>query len=181
MLLIVGLGNPGDEYQQTRHNIGFLLADYLADSYGFSAWKLEKKWHGFIARGSINGEKILLLKPQTFMNSSGRSVQLVASYYQILADRIVVLADDLDQSFSLMKWKNGGGSGGHNGLKSVNESLGTSNFPRLKIGIDNALKSQMKPSDFVLKKFTKEELLKLETVFIQAQSVLLENIRNISV
>lgn len=180
MLLITGLGNPGESYTQTRHNIGFLFVDYLADAYHFSPWKLEKKWQGFIAKGTINGEKIVLLKPQTFMNASGQAVQPLAHYYQIPSAEVMVVVDDLDQDFGFMKWKTHGGSGGHNGLKSITQQLGTDQYPRLKFGINNELKSRISPSDFVLKKFTKDELSELPKIFSQGEKIMLENIRHIN-
>jgi PTH1 family peptidyl-tRNA hydrolase len=179
MLLITGLGNPGEKYAQTRHNIGFLFVDYLSQKHMFSAWKLEKKWQGLVAKGSINGEKVILLKPQTFMNESGQSVQPLTHYYQIPTAESIVITDDLDQDFGAIKWKTQGGSGGHNGLKSITKHLGTNKFPRLKMGINNELKSRMQPGDFVLKKFTKEELSKLSEVFACGEKTLLDNLRHI--
>lgn len=179
MLLIAGLGNPGEQYARTRHNIGFLFVNYLIEKYEFTPWKHEKKWQGIVAKGSINGEKIILLKPQTFMNESGKSVQVLAHYYQLLATEVVVITDDLDQDFGKMKWKSLGGAGGHNGLKSIIQHLGTKKFPRLKMGIDNELKIHMQSGDFVLKNFTKDEHSQLKDVFARGEKTLLENLRHI--
>lgn len=132
MFLIVGLGNPGSEYAETRHNVGFMATDYLAEKYGFSPFRA--KFDGLIADGSIDGEKALLLKPQTYMNLSGNSVIKAASYYKIMPQEIVVIHDDMDLLPGQIKVKRGGGSGGHNGLKSIDAHIG-SDYNRIRIGV----------------------------------------------
>ena len=114
MFLIVGLGNPGAEYAKTRHNVGFMVADAIHDKYGFAPYKA--KFDGLISEGKIDGEKVYLLKPQTYMNLSGNSVVKAAAFYKILPQNIVVIHDDMDLKITQIKAKLGGGAGGHNGL-----------------------------------------------------------------
>ena len=132
MFLIVGLGNPGAEYAATRHNIGFMTADYLHEKYNFSPFK--SKFDGLIAEGKINNEKVLLLKPQTFMNLSGNSVVKAANFYKILPQNVIVIHDDMDLPVGKLKAKIGGGAGGHNGLKSIDAAI-TPNYNRIRIGV----------------------------------------------
>lgn len=130
---IVGLGNPGRKYEATRHNVGFLVADYLAQRIGerFQA----TKWNAEVCRCTIDGCRVFILKPQTFMNLSGRAVAPFCSFYRIPADRLLVVHDDIDMSVGRIKLVTGGGAGGHNGIKSITETLGTPEYLRLKIGI----------------------------------------------
>lgn len=132
MFLIVGLGNPGAEYAGTRHNIGFMTADAIAAHYKFSPFR--SKFEGLIAEGNIDGEKVLVLKPQTYMNLSGNSVVKAAVFYKILPENIIVIHDDMDLRIDQIKAKTGGGSGGHNGLKSIDAAI-TPNYHRIRIGI----------------------------------------------
>lgn len=139
MFLIVGLGNPGAEYAKTRHNVGFMAADVIHDQYGFGAYK--SKFDGLISEGNIAGEKVYLLKPQTFMNLSGNSVVKAANFYKILPQNIIVIHDDMDLKINQIKAKLGGGAGGHNGLKSIDAAI-TPNYNRIRLGIghpDNGL------------------------------------------
>ncbi|BDD87534.1 aminoacyl-tRNA hydrolase [Desulfofustis limnaeus] len=130
---IVGLGNPGRKYEETRHNVGFLVADFLAQRNGerFQA----TKWNAEACRYPIDGCRVFILKPQTFMNLSGRAVVPFCSFYRIPADRLLVVHDDIDMSVGRIKLVSGGGAGGHNGIKSITETLGTPEYLRLKIGI----------------------------------------------
>lgn len=132
MFLIVGLGNPGIEYVATRHNMGFMAVDALAEAYGFGTFK--SKFDGLIADGIIDGERCLLLKPQTFMNLSGNSVVKAASFYKILPEQIIVIHDDMDLQPNQIKAKQGGGAGGHNGLKSIDAHIGA-NYNRIRLGV----------------------------------------------
>ena len=132
--LIVGLGNPGPEYERTRHNAGFRFLDALADKNG-GTFRNEPKFKGEIARARIAGEEVWLLKPLTFMNSSGESVSAVANYYKIKPEEILVVHDEMDLLPGCMRIKQGGGNAGHNGLKSITQQLGTPNFWRLRLGI----------------------------------------------
>lgn len=134
--MIVGLGNPGSEYEQTRHNAGFWFIDELAWQYKASL-KEEKKFFGSVARISISGSDLWLLKPATFMNRSGQAVAALAQFYKIKPEEILVVHDELDIPCGRIKFKLGGGNGGHNGLKDIQARLGTPDFYRLRLGIDH--------------------------------------------
>ena len=131
--LIVGLGNPGSKYELTRHNAGFLALDYFADRHGFSL--VSEKWQGVYCRDHLAGFRILLVKPQTFMNKSGECVARFADFYKIQPANILVVHDDLDLPSGRIKVVAGGGAGGHNGIRSIISHLGTPDFARLKLGI----------------------------------------------
>ncbi len=131
MWLIAGLGNPGREYESTRHNVGFMVVDALARRHKIS---FGSKFKGELGQGSINGESIVLLKPQTFMNLSGQSVQPTMGFYKINLEHVVVVHDDLDLELGQMKLKIGGSPGGHNGIKSIDQHIGP-NYHRIRAGI----------------------------------------------
>ncbi|GJC30723.1 peptidyl-tRNA hydrolase [Acinetobacter sp. KAM398] len=131
--LIVGLGNPGKEYAQTRHNAGFWFVERLADQYGI-ALKVDPKFHGISGRGNIEGQDVRLLLPTTFMNRSGQSVVPFAKFYQIAPEAMLIAHDELDMSPGIIRLKTGGGHGGHNGLRDIVPHTGP-NFHRLRIGI----------------------------------------------
>jgi len=132
MFLVVGLGNPGAEYAATRHNVGFMAADEIHRRYNFAPFRA--KFDGLIAEGTIDGEKVYLLKPQTFMNLSGNSVVKAAHFYKILPQNIVIIHDDMDLPCDKIKAKLGGGSGGHNGIKSIDAAI-SPNYNRVRIGV----------------------------------------------
>lgn len=153
MKLIVGLGNPGKEYENTRHNIGFNVIDLYLKKNNL---KLDKdKFNGKYTKTSIHDEDVILLEPQTFMNLSGDSVRKVMDFYKINIDDILVIQDDLDMEVGKIKLKEKSSSGGHNGIKDIEQKLGTNNFKRLKVGISNDKTRDTK--DYVLGKFSKEE------------------------
>jgi len=131
--LIVGLGNPGKEYAQTRHNAGFWFVEQLADRYGISL-KADPKFHGYSGRGNIEGHDVRLLLPTTFMNRSGQSVVPFAKFYQVAPEAILIAHDELDMNPGIIRLKTGGGHGGHNGLRDIVPHIGA-NFHRLRIGI----------------------------------------------
>ena len=162
MKLIVGLGNPGKEYINTRHNIGFSFIDFYLDKKGINE-KWTKKFDGEYLETYINGEKVLFLKPLTFMNLSGNSVRKIMDYYKIDVSDILIVSDDLDLNVGNFKLKLNGSCGGHNGLRSIEKALGTSNYKRLKIGISNDKDSDTK--DYVLGNFSKEENDTLKELF----------------
>lgn len=149
MRLFVGLGNPGKQYQLNRHNIGFMALDVIVERHKFSGW--EKKFQGLVSSGSLGGEKVLLLKPQTFMNVSGQSVQAAAAFYKILPDDIVVFHDELDLAPGKLRVKKGGGAAGHNGLRSIDEHLGQM-YWRVRLGIGHPGMREM-VSGYVLGNF----------------------------
>lgn len=161
MFLVVGLGNPGAEYEATRHNVGFMAADELHRRYNFSPWR--SKFSGLIAEGQIEGQKVFLLKPQTYMNLSGNSVVQAANFYKILPENIVVIHDDMDLPTDKIKAKIGGGSGGHNGIKSIDANI-TPNYNRVRIGVGHPVnKSEEKVVNHVLSAFSRADKQNIET------------------
>ena len=161
--LIVGLGNPGQEYQKTRHNAGFLFLDYLLDHYS-GAWANESKFNSLMANSFIGGEKVIFLKPQTFMNRSGLSVGAVARYYKFKTDEILVVHDELDFIPGMIKLKKGGGHAGHNGLRDIIANLGANDFYRVRLGIGRPA-SGKSVSDYVLSNMAKGETEQLLSAF----------------
>lgn len=158
--LIVGLGNPGKEYQDTRHNAGFWFVDEVARQQGAS-FKPEKKFHGEVARCGLAGEDCLLLKPQTFMNLSGQSVQSLAAFYKIPVEAILVAHDELDLEAGVVRLKDGGGHGGHNGLRDIINRMGSNRFLRLRIGIGHP-GDKSRVTGHVLNKVTKDDRVDIE-------------------
>lgn len=157
MWLFVGLGNPGDKYKGNRHNVGFMTLDVMADgAFHFPPFKSSSKLSGDITETTENGQKIILLKPQTYMNESGRSVGATARFYKIPPERIIVYHDELDLPPGELRMKKGGGNAGHNGLKSIQAHLGTPDFWRVRIGIGRpAHKGEV--SNYVLNDFAKAD------------------------
>jgi peptidyl-tRNA hydrolase, PTH1 family len=145
--LVVGLGNPGSEYQDTRHNAGFKVVDVLGENLRASYWKDEAGAR--TAQVRFGDEDLVLAKPQTFVNLSGKAIAKLAESYGVALGRIVVVHDDLDLPAGVVRVKRGGGHGGHNGLRSINEQLGTGDYPRVRIGIGRP-PGRMDPADFVL-------------------------------
>lgn len=154
MFLVVGLGNPGTKYENTRHNIGFMAVDAMHRRHNFSVWT--EKFKAEMSKGDVNGTKTILLKPLTFMNLSGESIQQAAHFFKIKPENIIVLHDELDLDPLRVKIKIGGGNGGHNGLKSTQKMMGTPNFKRVRIGIGHP-GDKNKVSGFVLSDFSKKE------------------------
>ncbi len=154
-MLIVGLGNPGSEYKNTRHNVGFMAARQIANRLNL-IWKSSSKFKANIASGNIDNNKIILVQPETFMNLSGTSVSLIKSYYNIPLEDVIVIHDDLDIEIGLMKYKMGGGSAGHNGIKSLDQHIG-SGYHRLRIGISRPEFASM-VSSYVLSDFKEDEI-----------------------
>lgn len=167
--LIVGLGNPGREYEDTRHNAGFWWVDEFARAHQF-VFRSEAKFHGQAARGTMQAHEIFLLKPQTFMNVSGRGVGALAQFYKITPDQILVVHDELDLPPGAAKLKLGGGPGGHNGLKDIIAHLGTRDFWRLRIGIGHP-GDRAEVSNYVLNAPRREEMLLIEQAMQRAQDV----------
>lgn len=160
MKLIVGLGNPGNEYENTRHNIGFQTIDKYANKLGISITK--SKFNGLYAETLIEGEKVILLKPQSFINLSGEVIRKFVDFYKISINDILIINDDLDLVVGTYKIKKKGSSGGHNGLKNIELHLSTQEYKRIKIGISN--NKNMDTKDYVLGKLSKEENKKLDEV-----------------
>jgi PTH1 family peptidyl-tRNA hydrolase len=158
--LIVGLGNPGSEYQWTRHNAGFMVLDKLADVAGISTAR--KKFSGFYGEGNWQGERLLLLRPLTFMNLSGRSVAEALGFHKLSLNNLIVIHDDLDIPFGRVKLKEGGGHAGHNGLRSLLSELGSGDFTRVRIGIGRPSRGDV--VDYVLNRFAAEEFSRLPDI-----------------
>jgi PTH1 family peptidyl-tRNA hydrolase len=153
--LVVGLGNPGREYQNTRHNVGFRCADALVKAHGL-AFDARKKSKAKTADGLIAGKRVLVAKPQTYMNLSGSSVQGLATFYRIPAEHILVIFDDLDLPLGTLRIRQKGGSGGHRGLTDIIQRLGTQDFPRIRFGIGRP-PGKMDPAAYVLRPFDQAE------------------------
>lgn len=169
MKMIVGLGNIGTRYDETRHNTGFMVVDQLARDYHLGAFT-HLKQEAVAVSGIINGEKVMLVKPTTFMNDSGRAVGPLVDYYDIDLDNLVIVNDDLDMPVGKVRLKTHGASGGHNGLKSIISALGTKNFNRVKVGIDHPQHGTV--VSHVLGKFSKEERPKFDQAVEQAEHAL---------
>lgn len=162
MKLIVGLGNPGKEYEGTRHNIGFSFLDYYLNKKNMSlSWK--NKFQGLYCECNINGEKIIFLKPQSYMNLSGTVVEQFLNFFKLQPTDLFVISDDLDLNIGNFKLKDKGSCGGHNGLRNIEECIHTQRYKRLKIGISNDKSRETK--DYVLGKFSQEEQQILQSVF----------------
>jgi PTH1 family peptidyl-tRNA hydrolase len=167
--LIVGLGNPGREYESTRHNAGFWWVDELARAQQLS-FRNEAKFHGLMARGRLHGQEVFLLKPQTFMNVSGRAVGALAQFHKIEPAEILVVHDELDLQPGVARLKLGGGHGGHNGLKDIIAHLGSKDFWRLRIGIGHP-GERAEVVNFVLNDPRREERELIEEAMLQAQNI----------
>lgn len=155
MYIIVGLGNPTKEYQNTRHNIGFDVIDKIADTYSISV--LEKKHKALVGKGIINGQKVILAKPQTYMNLSGESVRELVDYYKVDEEtELIIIYDDISLDVGQLRIRKKGSAGGHNGIKSIIQHLGTETFPRIKMGVGEKPKGY-DLADYVLGHFKKEE------------------------
>jgi len=155
MWLIVGLGNPGAKYNLTRHNVGFLVIDFLAKGLEAGSWTTELKAQ--ISRGKLGSTPLIFAKPQTFMNLSGESVIPLMQYFKIPAEQILVAHDDIDQPFGSLRLQKNRGHGGHNGIRSITEQLGSADYTRLKIGVGRPPHPEMNVADYVLQNFSKDE------------------------
>lgn len=165
MYLIVGLGNPTRKYEKTRHNIGFDVMDALAEKYDIEM--NQKKEKAICGTGYMEGQKVLLAKPQTFMNLSGESVRAAADFYKIPPDHIIVIYDDISLDVGHLRIRTKGSAGGHNGIKNIIAHLGTQEFPRIKIGVGGK-PPRMDLADYVLSRFPAEERKIMETAFRDA-------------
>ena len=175
--IIVGLGNPGREYENTRHNIGCMAVDKIAAEWGIEISRLRFK--SLAGEGKFGGKKIILVKPQTYMNRSGHAVQSFLRFYKTGLENLLVIHDDLDLPFGSIRIRESGGSGGQRGMESIIGQLGSPDFARLRLGIGRP-PGRMNPADYVLKKFRNNEQVDLDLVLSAAckavESLLLENI-----
>ncbi len=178
MKLVVGLGNPGKNYVKTRHNIGFTVLDALhkkLENDGISNWELSKKFNAKVADIKIKDEKIILAKPMTFMNGSGQTVQLIAHYYKIGVENIVIIHDDKDIKLGEMKVQNERSSAGHNGVQSIIDHLNTNNFTRMRIGVASESERKMNnTAKFVLNRFNLLEKNKVKKIINEATNKIIE-------
>lgn len=176
MYLIAGLGNPGKQYEMTRHNIGFHTIDYIADQLKVKVKKL--KYKALYGECEIAGEKVYLVKPQTFMNLSGDSIGEFAEFYKLKPQNIIIINDDISLDTGRIRVRPKGSAGGHNGLKSIIYRLGSDEFPRVKMGVGAPKHEDYDLADFVLGRFTKEEIPVMEKAIIKAAAAVEEIIKN---
>ena len=165
MYIIAGLGNPGREYEGTRHNVGFMTLDALADKYNIDV--REKAFKGLIGKGMIEGNKVILVKPQTYMNLSGECIRQVMDYYKVDPSEFIVIYDDISLVPGGIRIRKKGSAGGHNGIKNIIAHLGTQEFPRIKVGVGDK-PPRMDLADYVLSRFSKEDREKMEQAFKDA-------------
>lgn len=165
MYVIVGLGNPGKDYRDTRHNIGFTTIDLIAKKNNIQVNKI--KFKAVYGEGFIEGEKVILVKPQTYMNNSGISVKEIFSYFEFPIENLIVIVDDIDIDFASIRIKKKGSAGTHNGLKSIIYHLKRDDFPRLKIGVGKKHPNQ-DLANFVLSRFSKDEIVDMEQATVNA-------------
>ena len=154
--IVAGLGNPGDKYDKTRHNAGFIAIDRLCDSLGVKCDRA--KFKALTCEATIGNSRVLIMKPQTFMNLSGEAISEAARFYKIPADKVIVISDDVTLAVGKLRIRAKGSAGGHNGLKSIIEHLGTQEFPRIKLGVGEKPHPDYDMVDWVLGKFPKEDL-----------------------
>lgn len=175
MFVIVGLGNPGSKYELTRHNIGFLTIDRLARREGVRVDRI--KFKSLIGEMNVNGEKVILVKPQTFMNLSGEAVREVMNFYKVDLENLLVVVDDIDITPFTIRLKKSGSAGSHNGMKSIIYNLNDDKFPRLKVGVGNNEK-KIDLANYVLSGFEKKDQDKLENIIDTSCDAILDFIKN---
>jgi len=164
MKLIIGLGNPGKKYQKTWHNLGFLILGEWQKILAFPAFKKQLKFQAETSEGKLGEEKIILAKPLTYMNNSGEAVAKIKNYYQLDLDQIIAIHDDIDLPLGKIRLAKNSSAGGHNGVKSLIETLGSQNFWRLKIGVKTPRLEKIKAEDYVLEKFNKQQELEIAKI-----------------
>ncbi len=167
--MIVGLGNPGREYEKNRHNVGFMAVDHFIDKRGFSGKAVKSK--AVLTDGTLFGKKLYLVKPQTYMNLSGEAVGALMRFYKIPTDHLIVIHDDLDLPFGTIRIRPGGGAGGQKGVNSIIQRLGTKEFHRMRMGIGRP-PGRMDPADYVLQNFSKDESEELPFLFNKVVDIL---------
>ena len=173
MILIVGLGNPGKQYEQTGHNIGFDVIDYMANKYNIDVNR--EKFKGICGEGFIENKKVILLKPLTYMNLSGESIRELANFYKLEDDEIIVVYDDISLDIGRLRIREKGSAGGHNGIKSIIQNLGGDKFPRVKVGVGQPKDNLV---NHVLGKFSKEDREHIEKVIPVVSDAIVEIVKN---
>lgn len=173
--LIIGLGNPGRDYQGNRHNIGFRLLNHLAERLGVGFSRLESK--SLVTKADYLGHRLILAKPQTYMNLSGQAVESLVRFYKIPLGQVMVVFDDVDLPFGALRLRPAGGSGGQKGMQSILDRLGTQEIPRLRLGIDRP-PGRMEAADYVLQNFSKNEVELLPGILDRAADAVLTYVRN---
>ena len=173
MILIVGLGNPGKQYEQTRHNNGFDVIDYMANKYNIDVNR--EKFKGICGEGFIENKKVILLKPLTYMNLSGESIRELANFYKLEDDEIIVVYDDISLDIGRLRIREKGSAGGHNGIKSIIQNLGGDKFPRVKVGVGQPKDNLV---NHVLGKFSKEDREHIEKVIPVVSDAIVEIVKN---
>ena len=173
MILIVGLGNPGKQYEQTRHNIGFDVIDYMANKYNIDVNR--EKFKGICGEGFIENKKVILLKPLTYMNLSGESIRELANFYKLEDDEIIVVYDDISLDIGRLRIREKGSAGGHNGINSIIQNLGGDKFPRVKVGVGQPKDNLV---NHVLGKFSKEDREHIEKVIPVVSDAIVEIVKN---
>lgn len=174
MILIIGLGNPGKEYEKTRHNIGFVFAEKFAQKVEAGEWNVEKRLKAEIVKGQIENQNLIIAKPQTYMNLSGDSVEAITKYYKLVLEKIVVISDDYNLEPGQARMRYAGEAGGHNGLKSIIDKIGP-DFWRIRIGI-GAPKANIKAEDYVLGKISPSDHKKIMPAVDKSVDLLIESI-----
>jgi PTH1 family peptidyl-tRNA hydrolase len=173
-ILLVGLGNPGEEYNLTRHNIGFDCLDaFVSKQADMSNWIIKQNLKCVFSEGRIGDTKVYAIKPTTFMNSSGEAVQAVSSFYKIGLEHIVVVHDELDVDYGLIRMRTGGTSAGHNGIKSITNYIGE-NYGRIRVGIGPKKPARIDSADFVLQKFSNTEQAHISSLTQECSAILSE-------
>jgi len=167
MKLIIGLGNPGNKYNGTRHNIGFMVIDHIIFSHNIT---MKNKFNAEYGETNINGEKVILIKPLTFVNLSGEAVIQFIKFFKIELEDVLIIYDDLDLEFGTIRIKTNSSHGGHNGMRNIISHLKTKDIKRIKIGINNKFKKDTK--GFVLSKFSKEEEKELGNIYIKTENII---------
>jgi PTH1 family peptidyl-tRNA hydrolase len=173
-VLIIGLGNPGSDYAKNRHNLGFMVLDHYQSTHDFSGWTVKKDLSCELATAQIGSTRVLLVKPTTFMNNSGECTHKVQKFYQIYNQSTIVIHDELDVEFGTIRTRIGGGSAGHNGIKSITDQLGE-DYGRIRIGIGPKTHEKMDSADFVLQDFSAEQQALLPKIINEACSILDES------
>ena len=169
LYLVAGLGNPGSEYARTRHNAGFMAVERFGQKFS-AEWKEQSKFHSRLARIEVSGRKVILCEPQTYMNASGQAIAPLAAFYKVPPDRILAVVDDADLVFGQVRLRGEGSSGGHHGLESIEEHLGTRGFARLRVGIGRTERGLREITGHVLGRFSPDEAELLDKVLERCAS-----------